>query len=220
VGSPATEQSQDVPAVGSEDACRLQLNSPSVEALVPEREWILQAQAGDSRAFGRLVESYAGRVYGLLYRLVRNREEAEDLAQETFVRAFRNLGRFDSTRPFRNWLYTICINAGLNVLRSRRRRGVIVPLDTVDSAGSTREAPVAPGPDARCSAMRGELRERLDTAVSQLPARSALLVQLHYTEGLPIREAAGIVGMTEGAAKVALCRARGTLRRLLVEEEL
>lgn len=214
------ERSQDVSALASEDAGLLQRNPPPVEALAPEREWILRAQGGDSGAFGRLVELYAGRVYGLLYRLVRNREEAEDLAQETFVRAFRNLGRFDSTRPFRNWLYTIAVNVGLNALRCRRRRGVIVPLDAADNASGTREAPAAAGPDARCSAMRGELRERLDAAVSQLPARSALLVQLHYTEGLPIREAAGIVAMTEGAAKVALCRARGKLRRLLVEEEL
>lgn len=193
---------------------------PSVEAPGPERDWILRAQRGDSEAFGQLVERYGGRVYALLYRLVRCREEAEDLAQETFVRAFRSLGRFDPSRPFQNWLYTISARVGLNAIRSRQRKGVIVPLAGADDTCGAREATVAGGRDARCSAMRGELRERLDAAVSQLSARPGLLVQLHYTEGLPIREAAVIVGMTEGAAKVALCRARGKLRRLLVEEDL
>ena len=215
MGSPA-QQRRDLDA----KTPHLHRIPPSVEAPGLEREWILRAQAGDSEAFGQLVERYARRVYALLYRLVRSREEAEDLAQESFVRAFRSLDRFDSSRPFRNWLYTITVRVGLNALRCQSRRGVIVPLDAANNTSGARDAPVAAGPDARCSAMRGELRERLDAAVSQLPARSALLVQLHYTEGLPIREAAGIVAMTEGAAKVALCRARGKLRRLLVEEEL
>ena len=86
---------------------------PSVEAPGPEREWIIRAQRGDSEAFGQLVERYAGRVCALLYRLVRCPEEAEDLAQETFVRAFRSLARFDPSRPFQNWLYTIAVHVGV-----------------------------------------------------------------------------------------------------------
>jgi len=177
-----------------------------------ETDHLVRARNGDPAAFGHLVELYAKRVYGLLLRLVHNREDAEDLTQETFLRAFRSVDRFDVSRPFRSWLYTITINAGLNALRSRRIRGTHIPLDAENQAAAQES-------DGRRGAIRTELRERLDRAVSQLPVRSALLIQLHYTEGLAIREAAGIVGMSEGAAKVALCRARGRLRELLAEEE-
>ncbi|MBI5092707.1 MAG: sigma-70 family RNA polymerase sigma factor [Candidatus Hydrogenedentes bacterium] len=178
-----------------------------------ERDCVLQARQGDPAAFGRLVNHYAPRIYAHLYRLVGNREEAEDLAQESFLRAFRALDRFDAARPFRTWLYTIATNAGLNALRSRRRRGESVPLD---DAFSLSDAKIE---EAWQALEREERAEHVARAIEKLPARSALLVHLHYREEMSLREAGEIVGMSEGAAKVALLRARRSLREWLVEGE-
>lgn len=173
--------------------------------------------AGDAEAFAGLVRRHASPVYALLHRLVRDREEAEDLSQETFLKAYRFLGRFEPGRPFRNWLYAIATRTGLNALRSRRRRGMAVSLD--DEEAMEGREPVDPWADARSLAGRAELAERVGAAVARLSPRPALLVDLHYRQGLSIREAAEVVGMSADAAKVALCRARRTLREWLVEDE-
>ena len=180
---------------------------------------IARARAGDPEAFAYLVDEYSGRIYTHLYRLVRNREEAEDLTQDAFLRAFQNLSRFDGSRPFRNWLYTVATNVGLNALRSRRRRGWPVRLDAETEGYPLRGRLAARDEDGRQRAERGELRERLAVALKRLPARSALLMHLHYYEGMSIREAAEIAGLREGAAKVALHRARKSLREWLLEDE-
>jgi RNA polymerase sigma-70 factor (ECF subfamily) len=181
----------------------------SAECARAEREAIARARAGDTDAFGELVERYTPRIYTHLIRLTRNREEAEDLTQETFIKAFRFLASFDTTRSFRNWLYRIASNTGLNALRARRRRGQSVSLDASPLADDGATKDIA----------RMDLRDRLSGAVSELAPQAAMLVHLHYHEGMTIREAGDIVGLSEGAAKVALHRARKRLRKLLIEDE-
>jgi RNA polymerase sigma-70 factor (ECF subfamily) len=146
--------------------------------------------------------------------LVRHREEAEDLTQETFLRAYRFLSRYDAGRPFKNWLYTIATNVGLNALRARRRRGVSISLEA-----SHNVAPDFPLPthDGRYAVAHRDLQDELAGALEQLPPQPALLIHLHYHEGMSIAEAAEIAGLSEGAAKVALHRARKRLREILVE---
>jgi len=178
-----------------------------------ERACVDRARQGDPAAFGRLVEHYASRIYVHLYRMTNNREEAEDLAQETFLRAFRYLDRYDASRMFRTWLYTIATNTGLNALRSRRRRGEAVPLD------ESITLPRTSADEAWETLERDERRGAVAKAIEALTPRSAMLVDLHYREGMTLREAGEIVGMSEGAAKVALLRARRALREALVERE-
>jgi len=173
---------------------------------VEDAQLAVRATAGEAAAFDDLVDRYSVRIFAHLFRLVRNREEAEDLTQETFLRAYRSLGRFDTTRPFKSWVYKIATNAGLNALRSRRRRGITVPLEGHDgSPQHSRETP------------RREMRDELEHAMAGLPPQPAMLIHLHYQEGMSIREAADVVGMNEGSAKVALHRARKRLRELIVE---
>ena len=177
-----------------------------------EATCVAQTARGNPEAFNRLVDYYSAPIYSHLYRMTRNREEAEDLTQETFIRAYRKIGSYDPARPFRNWLYTVATNVGRNALRSRGRR---IPSAWLDQGT---EVPVA---DAR-SVGEVEVRERknwLRAAVDQLPDPMPMLVQLHYQEGLSIREAAAILGMSENAAKVALHRARKKLRILLEEDK-
>lgn len=176
-----------------------------------ERACIEQMDEGNSEAFNRLVEHYSARIYSHLHRMLRNREEAEDATQETFIRAYRKLGSYDRSRPFRNWLYAIATNVGRNALRTRGRR---IPSVGVDPG---KEVPAADGRNAGLSETY-EQKDRLVAAVDCLPEPLPLLIQLHYQEGLTIREAAEVLEMTEGAAKVALHRARKTLRTMLKKD--
>ncbi len=176
-----------------------------------ERSCVEQMEQGRPEAFDRLVEHYAARIYAHLYRMMRNREEAEDATQETFLRAYRKIGSYDRTRPFRNWLYTIATNVGRNAARSRGRR-----IPSARTALGT-EAWVADDRSVDLAESR-ELKDWLASAVDRLPEPLPLLIQLHYQEGMTIREAATVLGMREGAAKVALHRARKTLRTMLEKD--
>ena len=175
-----------------------------------EADCIRETQQGRPEAFNPLVSRYAPRIRAYLYRMVRNREEAEDLTQETFIKAFKNLSRFNAERPFRSWLYTIATNTGLNALRSRKRRGTSVELDAerVPSPESVKERP-------RSHEMGRE--EALERALGQLSDRAARLVALHYQEGFSLAEAGTMMGLSENAAKVAVCRARKQLRKIMLE---
>ena len=180
-----------------------------------ESECVARVLSGDRAAFDRLVDSYTARIYTHAFRMTRNREEAEDVVQETFLRAYRKLASFDRFRPFRNWLYTIATNLALNALRARQRRGQSVALD-FDSDTLEINSQLE---DARALLMRGDVAGRLAQAIGMLPPQPAALVHLHYMEGMSIREAADTLKMTEDAAKVALHRARKRLRILLGERE-
>ena len=146
--------------------------------------------------------------------MLRNREDAEDVVQESFLRAYRGLASFDQPRPFRKWLYTIASNLALNTLRARQRRGKTVALDFDDDACGL-PANTVPAMNVGSN----ELADSLAKAVGGLQARPAALVHLHYMEGMTIREAAEVLDMTEEAAKVALHRARKRLREDLSRNE-
>lgn len=184
------------------------LVSPHAPAAVPVVEdsgaWevacISQTQGGHPEAFNPIVAHYAPRIRAYLYRMLRNREEAEDLTQETFLKAFRGLARFDPERPFKAWLYTIATNTGLNAIRGQQRKGVQVELDPELAALPTGNGLA---PDAG---------EQLEIALATLTPRALQLITLHYHEGFSLQEVGAVLGMSEGAAKAALCRARQELR--------
>ncbi|MCC6698967.1 MAG: RNA polymerase sigma factor [Candidatus Hydrogenedentes bacterium] len=180
-----------------------------------DAEWVRRARLGDHAAFESIVQRYGKAIYRHMYRMMLNREDAEDLTQEAFIRAFRYVDRLDTGGSLRSWLYTIATRVGLNALRSQYRRGKAVTSSYeahVESAGDLQ----APGSGA--SAEHAALRDELEVALAALQPRAALLIQLHHTEGFPIREAAAIVGMSPASAKVALCRARKELRERLLKE--
>lgn len=184
------------------------------EAASPET-WetacIHETQRGRPEAFNPLVAHYAPRIRAYLYRMLRSHEEAEDLTQDTFLKAFQALARFDSRRPFKSWLYTIATNTGLNAIRARARRGMPVELDADLLHGERNNSGVPP------QYQEATPGERLEAAMAGLSPRAAQLVTLHYHEGFSLHEAGEILGLSEGAAKVALCRARRQLRERLVK---
>ncbi|MCL4691584.1 MAG: RNA polymerase sigma factor [Candidatus Hydrogenedentes bacterium] len=186
------------------------------DAAPSDEEWVRRAQQGEQAAFDAIVRRYGNAIYRHLYRLMLNREDAEDVAQETFIRAFRYLDRLEDGQSLRAWLYTIATRVGLNAIRSQQRRGKGANVSynaLVETSGEIEE------PSGRNAHRGTELRDEVSSVLATLPPRSALLMQLHYTEGFPIREAAEIVGMSTAAAKVALCRARKELRERLCEED-
>jgi RNA polymerase sigma-70 factor (ECF subfamily) len=177
-----------------------------------EQACIVQLEHGNPDGFNELVQHYSSRIYSHLFRMVGSREEAEDLTQETFILAYRKIKTYDHARPFRNWLYTIATNVGRNAYRSRGRR---IPSAKIDQGT---EVIVSNNRDSTIPESH-ELKDRLASVVNRLPEPLPMLIQLYYQEGTTIREAAEVLGMSESAAKVALHRARKTLRTMLEKDE-
>jgi RNA polymerase sigma-70 factor (ECF subfamily) len=176
-------------------------------------ETVGAARDGDPEAFRRLVESHSRRIFGLAYRLTGSVEDAEDVVQETFLRAHRQLDRFEERSSFGTWLYRITVNCSHDLMRKRRRHDERnEPLET--DSGSTLALP-AGGPTADRQVLDGELHRKLAGALSCLShtERSALILR-HY-EGLSIAEIGKVLGLGTSAAKHSVFRAVRKLRREL-----
>jgi RNA polymerase sigma-70 factor (ECF subfamily) len=170
---------------------------------------VARAQAGDLRAFEELVERHRRRIYSLAYRMTSTHEDADDIMQETFVRAYMNLRRFDLARPFANWLYTIAANLCLDRQR-RAQREKRVDWERIEDT-SLESAPT-PTLSPERAVQNGELRGELHSAISRLPARQRAALVLFEVEGLKITEVAELMQCSEGAVKSTLHRARRRLR--------
>jgi RNA polymerase sigma-70 factor (ECF subfamily) len=179
----------------------------------PEDDRLLErAAAGDEEAFRLLVRRWEGALLAFLERMTGSREEAEDLAQETFLRAFRNAKRYRSRGRFKSWLFRI---AG-NLTRSRLRRRKIVAWVRFDP-GAHDVPGDEPPPDR---ALEGEERRRaVRAALMELPERQREAVVLRRWEEMSVREIAETMGTTEPAVDSLLHRAIVTLRRTLAPGE-
>jgi RNA polymerase sigma-70 factor (ECF subfamily) len=175
-----------------------------------ERELVARAQAGEVAAFEELVGLHADRLFAVVLRVVGDRGEAEDVVQESLLRAWRGIGRFQARSMFFTWLYRIALNEANRALEKRGRAGRSVP---VDDEAVQLAAPAHEGPARQ--AEHEELRHALELAIASLapPYRTALV--LRDIEGLSTREAAGIVGIGEAAFKSRLHQARLKVRDAL-----
>ena len=165
---------------------------------------IAAVRGGDADAFGVIVERYQAVAFRVAYLIVRDAGAAEDVCQEGFIRAYRQLGRFRSGEPFRPWLLRIVTNLALNDVRARgRRRGLFARLAPVEE----REAP---GPAAAVEAQ--EQQTLLLRAIEELPEDDRVVLYLRHFLDLPEREIAAAIGKRPGTVKSRLSRARGRLR--------
>src|SRR5271167_5269826 len=180
-----------------------------------ERDLVRCAQAGEVSAFEQLVGEHADRLYAVVVRLVDDRTEAEDVVQESLLRAWRGIGRFQGHSMFSTWLYRIAVNESNRALERRLRQGVAIP---VDEESVQIPAPALDGPASQ--AEQDELRHGIDTAIASLapPYRTALV--LRDIEGLSTREAAKIAGVGEAAFKSRLHQARLKVRAALGDAAL
>ena len=174
-----------------------------------QAELVAAAKGGDREAFDELVRQTYADAYTLAYRLTRNEEDARDVVQEAYLRAYRGLGRFRADARFSTWMYRIVANCASTALsrRSRSRHD-----DLPDDAPVADDRPEA---DPEMMAEATFLRDRVDEALAHLPARLRAVVVLRDVYDLPHEAIAAELGISEAAAKVRLHRARRRLREQL-----
>jgi RNA polymerase sigma-70 factor (ECF subfamily) len=171
----------------------------------PDFEVIQRVLAGETAAFDDFVRQYQHEIYRLAYRMTRNAEDAKDLAQETFVQAYRSLGTFRGRARFSTWLYRIAVNLCLNHLKSAARQD---PAEVDDRL-----------PDARGDALTVLLTDEQDRALAEaieaLPPQQKATLALRVQQGLGHREIAEILECSEGTAKANYFHAVRALQRRL-----
>jgi len=181
---------------------------------------VRRCQQGEMAAFNPLVAKYRHAVHAAIYHLVRNEEDARDLAQETFLKAWRNLAHFHGRSSFFTWLYRIAVNLAIDALRRKQRAdgpefneslGPIGP-DGIVPESATASAPEAL-PHRRLEAR--ELQARIEAALSRLSADHRAVILLREVEGLPYEAIAQAMGSTVGTVMSRLFYARKKLQPLL-----
>jgi RNA polymerase sigma-70 factor, ECF subfamily len=177
-----------------------------------ERALIARARAGDESAFAQLVTEHSARVFGALRRFGLNPQEADEVAQEVFLRAWRGLSRFEERSQFSTWLYRIAFNEAQRRL-ARRPPPTASHQPGDEDAIAALPAAIGTGPQART--LDREFEQMLERALAELPAELRAAVVLRDLEGLSTEEAAAAAGVRQAAFKSRLHRGRMALRALL-----
>ena len=190
--------------------------SDKAEVRPAEEGFALEAlRAGDRTEFSRLVEAYSANIYRLALRMLNHPQDAEDVLQETFLKAFRHLKTFDGRSKLSTWLFRIATNEALMLLRRRRPE---VSIDEPIEGEEGEQEPVQIV-DWCClpegEMMSQEARKHLDAAVANLPHSLRVVFLLRDIENLSTLETAEVLGMSETAVKTRLSRARMRLREML-----
>lgn len=182
-----------------------------------EKQLVARAQAGDWKAFTELLEAHKTKIYALVRRLAANPQDAEDVIQETLLKAIDNIDRFRGDSSFGTWLYTIALNQARAHFAGRKR----VELKPIEDylPGGHSEAHDTGGlfdwQDPHRVLEAQELREVIDKALAQLPYHYREAFLLRYIEDLPVKEVARVIGESEAATKSRILRARLALREYL-----
>jgi RNA polymerase sigma-70 factor (ECF subfamily) len=178
-----------------------------------EQVWLEQARKGDKAAFGRLVEAYQGPVYNLAYRMLGNSGEAEEAAQEAFIRAYTRIHTYDSAHKFSTWLLSITSNYCIDLIRKRRATYLSIdePLAPHPALQSDREK----GPEAQL--VTSEQNELIQSLLNELQPEYREAVVLRYWHELSYEEIAATMDTTVSAIKSRLFRARKQLAEIGVE---
>ena len=182
--------------------------------MTDEMTWIIQAQHGNDEAFTFLVEAYQTPVYNLCYRMLGEPEAAEDAAQETFLKVYQNLARYDRERSFPTWLLSIAAHHCID--RLRRRRFVSVSIDE-DEEGQT-ELPDRSAPDPENETAKRQERDRLHHLLQSLDPTDRAAIVMRYWQDCSEVEIAQALKLTIPAVKSRLHRARKALADLWKEE--
>lgn len=175
-------------------------------AAAPDQALVEAFRAGRREAFEAIVARHRRQVYQVCYRFVRNHEDAADLAQEVFVRAFKGLGRFKGDASLATWLYRVAVNTSLNRVSSRRPDPVA--LDSAAQVPAITDGPLE-------GVLRSERADAVRRAIAQLPPKQRATVVLRVYQDCSHQEIAAAMGTTVGAVKANLFHALGNLRRML-----
>ena len=180
-----------------------------------EASLLARAQAGDVSAFERLSSAYADRLFMLLLRLLGDRGEAEDVAQEVMLRAWRGIARFQGQSSYFTWLYRIAVNEANRALEKKARRPAGVSIGAQEL-----QLPASPAYDPSRQAENSELRRVLGQALAELPPALRTAIVLRDVEGLSTQEAAEIAGGSQAAFKSRLHQARLRVRAAVGDQTL
>ena len=172
---------------------------------------------GEERAFHELVERYQTRLLNFIYRTIGDRERAEDLVQEVFIRVYRHLHRFDRSKKFSTWIYTIASNLAKNELRNRSRNPLVL-FQTIKKNWDADHRPLE-WEDTQYKPddlfRKRHLREKVEEAVKQLPEHHRIVFVLRELEGKTYEEIAEITGCNLGTVKSRLNRARNNFAQII-----
>ncbi len=184
---------------------------------LPDHEVVQRSLDGDSRAFGEIVARYDQRLLNFVYRTIGDRERAQDLVQETFVRVYRHLQRFDQTKKFSTWIYTIASNLAKNELRNRSRNPLVL-FQTLKRNWDADHRPLE-WEDTQYKPddlfRKRHLREKVEEAVTHLPEHHRMVFVLRELEGKTYEEISDITGVNLGTVKSRLNRARNNFANII-----
>ena len=172
---------------------------------IEDLELTRRSQAGDADAFGELVTKYRAKIFTMVYGMVRNEHDAWDLAQETFLKAWQSIHRFEGRSSFYTWLYSIMVNLTIYSLRRKSRREEVELNDAIPS--------LLPGPGV--SYQHTEIREQINAALAKLSPEHRAVIMLKELEDLQYHEIAEVLNLSKGTVMSRLFYARKKLRSML-----
>jgi len=164
---------------------------------------------GDTNAFSQLVDQYKDLVFTLALRMLKNREEAEEVAQDTFIKAYKSLDRFKGDAKFSTWLYRVAYNTCLDRIKKNKKYLNDVPIDEFT------EHEVKSIDNALLGMMTAEKEAAIKACIDQLPSEDAFLLTLYYFDDLSLDEISKVVNLTSNNIKVKLFRCRKKLAHIL-----
>lgn len=174
-----------------------------------EADLVARIVGGETHLYGRFVDRYQRRLFWSCYRMLEDPDEADDVVQEAFVRAYENLEGFDPSYRFYTWIYRIARNRALNVIRRRRIRGFVSLSDNASAP------PIAAPEDAGVAVEERELATALRACREGLPAEQREVFDLRHADGMRYAEIAAATGIPEGTVMSRLHRARRKMRECL-----
>ncbi len=175
---------------------------------------IERALAGDGDGYRVLVERYSQVVFRLAYRMTGNEQDAEDLVQEAFLKAYRNLASYDGRASFSTWLYRIVANSALDLLAARKKRPSMQTL-TVDEEGDVMIEPRETRPGPERLAFSGEVQQKIALAMEELTPQERTAFTMRHFEECSVEEICSALGLGASAARHSIFRAVQKLRRSL-----
>jgi len=186
-----------------------------VTAEIPDLTLVQRVQQGDRRAFDQLVLRYQHKVLKLVMRYMRNHAEAEDIAQEAFLKAYRAIHSFRGDSAFYTWIYRIAINTAKNALVAAKRRPLDYNLDLQDPEQNERNGRLRDEATPESLLLTEEIRETVDAAIGALPEDLRRAVVLREYEGLSYEEIAAVMACPVGTVRSRIFRAREAIDRQL-----
>jgi RNA polymerase sigma-70 factor (ECF subfamily) len=184
-----------------------------------DHDLVALARSGSEKAYRELLDRYQRPVFSLIYRMVRDREQAEDLAQETFVKVFNHIESFDPKYKFSSWIFKIASNLTIDALRRKELKTVSLDgsrnAETPDEIDATRITVESRDENPEEFLEAKELGQEIEQAIGELRPEYRTAILLRHVEGRPYEEISEIMGIPLGTVKTYIHRARGELRETL-----